>query len=156
MSMTPENATPDWRGLSDQLTPDQIATLAGYAGDKMGRAELLAVARSFADNNVVDAVLGPVVAPAGAVIVDDGWSDALTPDAFRVFYGEMWTVPVRYSNDGEVEIVVRGTQKADGRIDERGIIISGAPYDLISSDEARHIAAALIEAADEIDELAKR
>lgn len=96
-------------------------------------------------------IMGNVAAPVGALTVD-GWCDGLTPHAYRVFRGSTRQVPVRYSSgDDGVLITVQGTQKADGRIDEHGIFISGGPYDLISADEARAIAAALIAAADEID-----
>lgn len=103
-----------------------------------------------------DAIMGNVAAPVGALMVD-GWCDGLTPHAYRVFRGSTRQVPVRYSDDdGGVRIMVQGTQKADGRVDEHGIVISGGPYDLISADEARRIAAALIAAADEIDGWAMR
>jgi hypothetical protein len=103
-----------------------------------------------------DAIMGNVAAPVRALPVDE-WCDGLTPDAYRVFHGSTREVPVRYSDDNDgVRVTVRGTEKADGRVDEHGIFISGGPYDLISADEARGIAAALVAAADEIDGRAKR
>jgi hypothetical protein len=97
-----------------------------------------------------DAIMGNVAAPVGALAVDE-WSDGLTPHAYRTFRGSTREVPVRYSDDNVVRVTVEGTQKPDGSLDEHGIRISGAPYDLISADEARGIAAALIAAAGEID-----
>lgn len=100
--------------------------------------------------HLADAVMGNVAAPPSAISVDE-WSDALTPDAYRVFCGNRWTVPVRYSAGDGVEVIIQGTQKADGSIDEHGIRMAGAPYDLMTPEEARGIAAALVAAADTID-----
>lgn len=101
-----------------------------------------------------DAIMGNVAAPVGALSVGE-WQDGLTPDAaYRVFEGSTRQVPVRYPRDNDgVRVTVQGTQRPDGHLDERGIRISGGT-DLISADEARRIAAALIAAADEVDRLA--
>lgn len=157
MSMTPERAI-CWRDLCDQLTPEQIDTLIRYEREStgsMGRAELLAVARGYGDCNVIDAMIGPVAAPAGAVIVDE-WCDALTPYAYRVFHVHTWTIPVTYSAGDGVDVTIQGTQKANGKVDEHGIRVTGGPHDLITPEEARGLAAALVAAADEIDSLAAR
>jgi hypothetical protein len=101
-----------------------------------------------------DAIMGNVAAPVGALTVDE-WSDGLTPHAYRTFCGSTREVPVRYIGNEVVQVTVQGTQKADGSVDEHGIRIDGGPYDLISADEARGIAAALIAAADEVDGCAR-
>ncbi len=92
---------------------------------------------------LTDAVMGNVAAPPDAVGVGE-WEDALTPDAFRLFWGSDHTV------DG-ADITISGTQSADGSIDERHITIV---VDHVTAEAARAIAAALVEAADEIDRLA--
>jgi hypothetical protein len=153
MSMTPENTTPTWRWISDQLTAEQIDTLIRYERESMGRPELLAIARSYADRNVVGAVFGHVAVPAGAVSVQE-WGDGLTPDAFRLFWGTERSIEI--GNGDGVDVVIRGTQSGDGRVEERGILVHGGSDDPMTAEHARQVAAALLEAADEIDNLAAR
>jgi hypothetical protein len=94
------------------------------------------------------AILGNVPAPTGWVSVDE-WGDALSPGAFRLFYGPTRTVELVHGAD--IDVVVRGTQSADGSVEECSIEIHGGSDDTITADEARRFAAALIAAADEID-----
>jgi hypothetical protein len=153
MSMTPENHTASWHCLSDELTAEQIDTLTCYELEPGGGHELLAIARSYADCNLVDAVSGNVAAPPGAVSVAE-WSDALTPDAFRLFWGTTRNVELK---DGtEFEVGIRGSQSTDGSVEEHGILICGGSDDVMTSGEVRRLAAALLGAADEIDRSAAR
>jgi hypothetical protein len=86
--------------------------------------------------------------PAGAVTVYE-W------DAPRPFTADL---PSRYfvgtrRRVGRVEILVDGTQWVDGRV-ELSLTVHGVDNDKnIPTDTARKIAAALTEAADEIDGL---
>ncbi len=102
---------------------------------------------------MADAVMGNVPLPAGAVSVDE-WGDALTPHAFRLFDGTTRTVEL--NRDGQVDVVIRGTQSADGTVEERGVLIYGEPDDPMPAAVARRLGAALIAAADEIDGLAEQ
>ncbi len=104
--------------------------------------------------DMADAVMGNVPAPVGAVSVDE-WRDALTPHAFRLFRGITLTIELGKAA-GIIDVVIRGTQSADGTVEERGILIRGGSDDTITIDEARRLAAALIAAADEIDGCAIR
>lgn len=98
--------------------------------------------------DLAEAVMGNVPLPAGAISVDE-WADALTPHAFRLFHGAARTVALKHGAD--IEVVIRGTQSADGSVEERGILIHGGSDDTITTDEARRVAAALIAAADEAE-----
>ena len=75
---------------------------------------------------MADAVMGNVPSPAGAVTVD-AWRDALTPHAFRLFNGT--ARPVELERGDGIDVVIRGSQSADGTVEERGIRIYGAPDD---------------------------
>jgi hypothetical protein len=160
MSMTPENNTVSWRGLAGELSAQQIAELEERERDPdslvriTGKPEyrfdgenLLQTARSYASNNLGAAMID-VPDPAGAKMVYE-WSDADSPHAFRQFNGITRTVE---SKPGDtIDVVIRGLQLADGTVEERGILIYGAPDDNMATAEARRLAAALIAAADEID-----
>jgi hypothetical protein len=100
--------------------------------------------------DLADAVMGNVPWPAGAVSVDE-WGDALTPDAFRLFYGPTRTIELEHGAD--IDVVVRGTQAGDGSVEERGILIHGGSDDTITTNEARRLAATLIAAADEAEQM---
>jgi hypothetical protein len=95
-----------------------------------------------------------VPVPAGAVEVYD-WADdneppwVLTdqtnPNANRYFTGSSWTVD---RAGREMRVFIDGLQHANGRV-ERNIVIDG---DAFTIAEARQLAAALIAAADEVDQ----
>ncbi|BBY35907.1 hypothetical protein MMAN_58270 [Mycobacterium mantenii] len=99
---------------------------------------------------LTDAVIGHVAKPAGAVSVEE-WADALTPDAFRLFYGP--TRAVELGHGATMEVVTRGTQSCDGRIEDHGILVHGGSDESITATSARALAAALTEAAREIESL---
>jgi hypothetical protein len=100
--------------------------------------------------DMADAVMGNVPSPADAVSVDE-WGDALTPHAFRLFHGTTRTVELEHG--ASIDVVIRGTQSADGTVEERGILIHGGSDDTITTQEARRLAAALIAAADEAEQM---
>ena len=82
MSMAPENAT-SWRDLADELTPEQVEDLEDYdrktnefVAALIGpppfdpREAVLRIARRYATENMMDALIGDVPTPAGADFVD--------------------------------------------------------------------------------------
>ena len=166
MSMTPENTARSWRALADQLTPEQaewleererdpdsLVRLTGNPEYRVDDDSLLLSARRYARDNLAAAMIGDVPAPAGAVKLCE-WDDPDTQDAFRLFWGA--TRSVRLADDAEIGVIIRGTQSADGTVEERGILIEGGSDDPMTTDAARRLAAALLEAADDIDRAAAR
>jgi hypothetical protein len=149
-----DNAT-TWGDLSDQLTPAQIEMLERFEGtaaapDAEAIAEtLLGEAREHASRNLVDNIeFGHLAPPAGAAKLfhwDNGtyfldeWS--------REFEGARRTIGTTL---GKFTISIGGVQRQDGRV-TRYLTIDGD--DVLDSDDARQLAAALIEAADELERL---
>ncbi|SBS79254.1 conserved hypothetical protein [uncultured Mycobacterium sp.] len=139
-----------WRDIADQLTPDQVEKLTTLESTSRSPADevaegLLEAARETAAANVVNSVIfGDVERPSDA-------------RRFCVFSDEMvedgvWT----RSFDGtqrkvaDVEVYISGLQYADGRVERTIGIEARDEYD---SETARRLAAALLEAADEVDRL---
>jgi hypothetical protein len=167
MSMTPENTARAWRDIADQLTPEQIAELKdseqgyryratlpkpGWSTEPRSDTDisrlLLSRAQRDAARNLDAAMIGNVPDPAGAVKVCE-WDDPGTPDAFRLFWGA--TREVELQDGAAIEVVTRGTQSADGCVEERGILIYGGSDDVMTTESARQLAAALLEAAGDIE-----
>lgn len=89
--------------------------------------------------------------PAGAVHIED-WDDADTPEPFRFFDGSRWGVD-RPHRDSDLEVRVSGLQYHDGRI-VRDIVVHELHADEpITIEQARRLAAALIAAADEVEQM---
>jgi hypothetical protein len=166
MSMTPENPTRRWRELASELTPEQVKfleeresdpdSLVRITGNPEYRVDddiLLFNARRYAGDNLAAAMIDDVPDPAGAVKVS-GWEDPDTPGAFRLFSGTTRTVELGHG-DG-IDITIRGAQSTDGSVEECGILVYGDSDDPMTTQAARGLAAALLEAADEIDRLAAR
>jgi hypothetical protein len=166
MSMTPENTTRSWRDMADQLTPEQAEWLeererdpdslvraTGNPDHRVDDDSLLFSARRYAGNNLAAAMIGDVPAPAGAVKLCE-WGDPDTQDAFRLFWGA--TRSVKLDDDTEIDVIIRGTQSADGTVEEHGILIEGGSDDVMTTGDVRRLAAALLEAADDIDRSAAR
>jgi hypothetical protein len=91
--------------------------------------------------------------PAGVAKTDE-WQDD-TPMPFRVLFGE------RRNTDGVKFTTVQATavQYSDGRIDDGSVYEAPHVYlgdDALTSVQARELAAALIETADEVDRWAQR
>ncbi len=82
--------------------------------------------------------------PAGAIDVAD-WYD-LHAEPARYFTGKLRVIP-RDNRDHDTLVLVDGTQWANGRI-ERLISVDD---DNLTVGQARQLAAALLEAADEVD-----
>ncbi|MCW2654024.1 MAG: hypothetical protein JWR32_5000 [Mycobacterium sp.] len=105
--------------------------------------------------------------PDGVAVVDE-WQEPSTSRAYRCILGTSRTIRAealsRWQQDGGQEVVVRNhvTQFSDGsfdltgRIERPGVTVT-IDSDLgITSDDARRLAAVLIEAADELDRWAGR
>jgi hypothetical protein len=148
----PDDTAHTWRDLTDQLTDGQNRALGRIETDLLQRGAppaeiadtLLEHARDHANHNLHDAAhFGHLPDPAGAQFVehfeDDGhggWS--------RRFDGT-----VRAVDDVHVQVV--GAQHTDGRI-ERSVHVHANGVEL-TGGQARELAAALTEAADELDRL---
>jgi hypothetical protein len=153
--LTPENVT-TWRGLADQLTADQIQDLESMADDAAfgtisAEEEMLLHARRYAHENLIAGMVGEVALPSGATLADN-WQEN-DPQPHRVIFGASWTI-----SDGQTCVLTDAIQFADGSIDIAGsppsIAISYAKTDTgirLDSAGTRELAAALIEAADELD-----
>jgi hypothetical protein len=142
--------TTTWHDIADQLTDQQIATLddmernwSAATADKTTDA-LLFIARDYAESNLTDEVMfGHIAPPADATRLfhwgttggDDVWS--------REFDGTDHNVAA-------VTCYVTGRQFDDGRC-ERWIALSASDLEKLTPAQARELATALREAADEVD-----
>jgi hypothetical protein len=130
-----------WRDVADQLTAEQIAQLERIESDEP--QTLLEMAREWAANNITAAVpLDDVAPPAGAVRtfhwqLDSNW--------FRDFEGTK-------HRGGQAHVQIYGRQQADGST-RRWIAVHTRHLDGLDAAAARELAAALTEAADEIQRL---
>ncbi len=158
---SPDRPATCWRDLADLLTPEQLAHLEGWErlpelprtdgtlpADVERQASLLFTAREYVGRNVAGIRYADVALPPDT---DDAgeWVEWDTDDLCRWFTGTRRTVV------GQAAAEIIGWQHTDGRI-EREIVIhseglSSAPS--VTPAQARELAAALIEAADEVDRL---
>jgi hypothetical protein len=130
-----------WRDVADRLTAEQIARLERIESDEP--QTLLEMAREWAANNVTAAMpLDDVAPPAGAVRTFR-WQ--LDSDWFRDFEGTK-------RRGGQVHVQICGRQQADGST-RRWIAVHTRHLDALDATAARELAAALTEAADEIQRL---
>jgi hypothetical protein len=93
--------------------------------------------------------------PDAATSVSD-WADVGTPDEFRSFDGPTWTVPNLEWNSGGKDpvVLIYGTQLRGGSVEGRCIRVDGFHWDdMLSSENARVLAKALLEAAGNLDRL---
>jgi hypothetical protein len=84
MTITPENTT-RWRDLVDELTPEQVATLADRERSAKTRLYTLVVARDYIEQNLIDLALSEVELPTGADA--DGWEKTSTGKYSRSLTG---------------------------------------------------------------------
>jgi hypothetical protein len=130
-----------WRDVADQLTAEQIAQLERIESDEP--QTLLEMAREWAANNITAGVpLDDVAPPAGAVRTFH-WQ--LDSDWFRDFEGTK-------RRGGQAHVQICGRQQADGST-RRWIAVHTRHLDALDAAAARELAAALTEAADEIQRL---
>ena len=141
MTATPENAA-EWRELADQLTADQIADLRDQERNPRNRGGLVWQARRCAEDNLAELLFAHLPAPAGALNVS-----ALFLEGMRC-----WSGARRDAAGGNWAGIV-GAQYADGRV-KREIVVHLRNADALTPQQARELAAALIAAADEADEMA--
>ena len=93
-----------------------------------------------------------ITRPAGAVRVCK-WEDTETSMPYRYFVGSSWGVDMP-GRGGEIEIWIDGMQHHDGSV-SRDIVVCELDADHpLTIAQARQLAAVLIAAADEADELA--
>lgn len=155
MATAPDTPATSWRDIADQLTPEQITRLEGFELDNPDtvetRTSLLATARDWAVSNVASvAVYGGVPTPAGAVKVGPPSLDDDLGIWQRAFSGTTRTV-------GDFDVCIEGEQMPSGEAD-RWIAFDAesvpAVGGTLTAHLARLLAAALVEAADELDRLA--
>jgi hypothetical protein len=138
---TPDDTAQTWRDLADQLTPAQIAQLERLEHDEP--KVLLEMARQWAAEKMTDAVpCDDVAPPAGAVRTfawqrDGNW--------FRDFEGTT-------RGGGQARVHICGRQQADGSL-RRWITVRARYLDALDASAARELAAALTDAADELERL---
>lgn len=132
-----------WHDLADQLTADQRDRLAN--ADHLTDAEQLDMARHYADHNQLQVQLAGVPAPAGAVRCT-GWFRDGEDGAGRGVYGKQWKV-------GGTTVEMGGDQTPDGAVRWRVEVEVAHGFSDLNSVQARDLAEALAEAADELDRL---
>ena len=145
---TGDNAT-TWRDLADQLTPEQVAELDYCEREQIppGAATPLGHlnhARKLAELNIARAMFADIAAPAEAIGDVDDWMD--WDDAV---YQRMFTAWSHHVDAVSVDVL--GMQFSTGHI-ERWIVDTGRD-DPMTAGQARQRAAALLDAADELDRL---
>jgi hypothetical protein len=140
-----------WRDLADQLTPQQIAELKTWEQKWPDEHNgFLVEARSYAEQNLDDKLMfGHLDAPEGATRV---WPAGKRMDGtwVREFSGTARLI-------AGVTVYIDGDQSVDGSVKR---VLSVGVSDLregpggeLSGEQARQLAAVLVEAADELDRL---
>lgn len=151
MAITPDTPANGWRDVADQLTPAQVSKLVGMELNGSSTAMMLTFARDMAEGNVTDAFhFGHLPVPADATQVVRSHQDRDTGVWIRPFVGSEWNI-------ADVSLWVDGEQRADGQV-SRSLIVSVSDVGEtgggeLTIDHARELAAALIEAANELDRL---
>lgn len=148
MTMTPNGNATTWRDLVDQLTPEQVAELEYCEQEQIPPGVFspetqLNCARAMARHNITQALCADVALPphVGGDVCDwEEWGDG---------YGRLYTVSVR--EVGGLTVEVLGVQFDDGRTE---LSVLAREADHMSGEQARQLAAMLVEAADEMDRLA--
>jgi hypothetical protein len=170
VTTTPENTAATWRDLADQLTAEQVAQLEdsekGYryramlpqpqwSTDPRSRRDidklLLSRARGHARDNLVAEMIGPVDLPARMAIFDI-WQEG-DPQPYRVILGKYRTIPGHAARVSTAAIQFADGSIDDGRLEPPNITLYDVQDERLSSDDARELAAVLLEAADELDRL---
>lgn len=155
MTTTHDDNATTWRDLTDQLTPEQVEKLS--AAEKCSglpdaeKAEtLLEWARDHAEQNLRDQVMfGHLERPEGATQVY-GCGERSDGRFSREFVGTARKV-------NGVTVTIDGAQFADGTAERMLNVgvddLAEGPGGVLDGDQARQLAAALVEAADELDRL---
>jgi hypothetical protein len=138
---TPDDAAQTWRDVAGQLTAAQIAQLERLERDEPHT--LLEMAQQWAAKNMAAAPpLDQITPPTGAVRTF-GWQR--DSNWFRDFEGTM-------RRGGLVRVQICGRQEADGST-RRWITVHTRHLDALDAAAARELAAALTEAANEMERL---
>lgn len=161
MTTTHDDNATTWRDLADALTPKQIAYIEDWERhpelppmadgspprDGAHRAGLLFTAQEFVKTNAAAALYADVPAPPDATFVDD-WMEWGEDDSYsRSFGGTKRVIDPYWFVD------INGVQYSDGRIERtiRADTTEEFNDGEMTAAQARLIAAAIIEAADELD-----
>jgi hypothetical protein len=157
---TDDNAT-TWRELASQLTPEQIAQFEHYEALAQNvrdepevvqvRREnaqdvlngLLAHAHAEAERSLTDKLFDHVAMPAGATVAEH-WEDDGHGQWTRLVHGTHHGV-------GHLSVGLSGEQQADGTV--TWTAYANADDDPTTPEQLRRYAAALTEAANELDRL---
>jgi hypothetical protein len=138
---TSDDTAQTWRDLADQLTAAQITQLERLECDDP--QTLLEKARQWAAKNVTAAAPSTNVAPPAGAVRTFGWQR--DSNWFRDFEGTNRCA-------GRARVHIFGRQQADGSA-RRWIALYTRRLDALSAAAARELAAALDDAADEIERL---
>ena len=139
---THDNTAQTWRDVADQLTAAQIAQLERLERDEP--QTLLEMAREWAAENATAAAPFDDVAPPDGAVRTFQWQ--LDSNWFRDFEGTT-------RRCGQARVQICGRQQADGST-RRWITVHSRYLNSLDAVAARELAAALTEAADEIERLA--
>jgi hypothetical protein len=138
-----ETTTANWRDITG-LTAEQTNQLTAGA-NLMTEDELIELALQMAAQNHLQASLTHIPVPAGAVTVSAWYDDGET--CTREVYGTAWNV-------GNVNARITGEQSSSGVTAWRVEVdpVERTIGDLTAA-QAREMAAAMLQAADELDRL---
>ncbi|GAA2776872.1 hypothetical protein [Mycolicibacterium pallens] len=161
---SPDNTVQSWRDLADQLTPEQIAYVEHWEAHpeippradglpvdpEHHRSSLIFTATEFAWRNAAAVRYAHIAPPPGATFVGD-WAGDLWDSgdpATRIFEGTKRTC-------GHMDVRIGGWQDSNGHTDWQITVDSNEKFNdgQMTSAVARQVAAAIVEAADELDRL---
>jgi hypothetical protein len=137
-----------WQDIADQLTPSQAEQLKWLEGDPLGGLlarpdQHLILARGWASYNLEQSFHADVPSPTDAVEVGP-WLRLPGGARSRTFRS------VTAIDGLDVAVEISGSQHTDGRIDGRASLVGELTK--IDANSARYVAAALLAAADRVEE----
>ncbi len=149
MTTTHDDSATIWRDLADELSRSQRDSMefverefAARPTARNATADLLDLARGHIEQNLVDIALAGVPLPFGATDLS-GWERNVQRDGWsRTLVWRTW-------DSGEMIVDIADRQESDGTYTRQITLEDGADF---TSTGARQLAAALIEAADELRE----
>ena len=141
MTTSDDSTAQTWRDVTDQLSAAQIAELERLEHDEP--QTLLEMARQWAAKNVTAGMPFDTVAPPDGAVRTFDWQ--LDSNWFRDFEGTS-------RRGGRARVQIYGRQQADGST-RRWIGVQTRHLDALDAATARELAAALTDAADEIERL---
>ena len=149
MTTAHDDTAQNWRDLADQLTPEQITELEYFEREQIppGLNEPhhhLRYARKLVELNIARAVFADIAPPPDAIDDVDDWTDWGNGE-----YQRMYTAWTRRA--GMVSVDIFGYQTSNGHVDRS--IVDSSGEEPMTAEQARQRAAALLEAADELDRL---